>query len=303
MAGLMKLPPLPGKYFLLTMLAISACSPSSPKKKDDPTNGNYNGATGDLVQCTVSNCQPGRPQLYVNGMNTPRLTSDINQPVNWQITARSTTYTGRTYAAMRLDFNPAMPRLTVRQSTGTVSSGDVINVSGQLTQAELQSTGTATVVVRDMTACEVFSRASNNGTTNSSCNNASQPSQYDTTLTASVSFTNNTYNPYGPNTTVPGGVNNNTTDLGTRIGIAAALGGLQALFGQNSGATGVLGGAVNGAISGLNQGTYSGGTSNMYNGGAYYNPNAYQSNQYQPNQYQPNPNPGYNNQNNYIRGY
>ena len=199
---------------------------------------------------------------------------------------------------MRLDFNPAMPRLTVRQSTGTVSSGDVINVSGQLTQAELQSTGTATVVVRDMTACEVFARASSNNTTNSSCNNASQPSQYDTTLTASVSFTNNTYNPYGPNTTVPGGVNNNTTDLGTRIGIAAALGGLQALFGQNSGATGILGGAVNGAISGLNQGTYSGGTSNMYNGGAYYNPNAYQSNQYQPN-----PNSGYNNQNNYIRGY
>ena len=298
MAGLMKLPPLPGMYFLLTMLAVSACSPSSPKKTDNPTNGNYNGATGDLVQCTVSNCQPGRPQLYVNGMSTPRLTGDINQPINWQITARSTTYTGRSYAAMRLDFNPAIPRLTVRQSTGTVSSGDVINVSGQLTQAELQSTGTATVVVRDMTACEVFSRASNNGTTNSSCNNASQPSQYDTTLTASVSFTNNTYNPYGPNTTVPGGVNNNSTDLGTRIGIAAALGGLQALFGQNSGATGVLGGAVNGAISGLNQGTYSGGTSNMYNGGAYYNPNAYQSNQYQPNS-----NSGYNNQNNYIRGY
>ncbi len=280
------------------MLAISACSPSSPKKTDNPTNGNYNGATGDMVQCTVSNCQPGRPQLYVNGMNTPRLTADINQPVNWQITARSTTYTGRSYAAMRLDFNPAMPRLTVRQSTGTVSSGDVINVSGQLTQAELQSTGTATVVVRDMTACEVFARASSNSTANSSCNNASQPSQYDTTLTASVSFTNNTYNPYGPNTTVPGGVNNNTTDLGTRIGIAAALGGLQALFGQNSGATGVLGGAVNGAISGLNQGTYSGGTSNMYNGSAYYNPNGYQSNQYQPN-----PNSGYNNQNNYIRGY
>ena len=54
MAGLMKLPPLPGKYFLLTMLAISACSPSSPKKKDDPTNGNYNGATGDLSQQSVT---------------------------------------------------------------------------------------------------------------------------------------------------------------------------------------------------------------------------------------------------------
>ncbi len=293
MIGLIKWP---GMFFLPMCLVASGCSPSPSKKPDATGNVGY-GTMGDMVQCTTGNCNPGQPQLYVNGMSTPRLTADVNQPVNWQITARSTMYSGRSYAAIRLNFNPAMPRLTVRQSTGTVSGGDAITVNGQLTAADLQSSGTATVVVRDMTACQVLATGSNSGGGSSACTSASQTSQYDTTLTATVSFTNNTYNPYSPNSAIPGGTTmaNNGPDLATRIGIAAALGGLQALFGQNNSPTGVLGGAVNGAITGLNQGTYVGGTSNMYNGSAYYNPNSYQPNS--------GTNSSYNNGTNYIRGY
>ena len=295
MSRMMKSPKI---VFLALMLGTSACSKSPQKKKDDPVNNFGNGAVSDMVQCVRAKCDPGRPQLYVNGVSTPRLTAEINQAVNWQISGRSTMYPGRSYAALRMDFNPQMPRLTVRQSTGMLSGSDSIAVSGQLTAAELQAGSTATVVVRDMTACQVLSTGSANATGNSVCNNSSQPTQYDTTLTATVSVSNNAYNPNGPYAQIPGTPNNMTPNnsmdnLGMRIGIAAVLGGLQALFGQNNNAAGVLGGSVNGAIQGLNQYPYAGGTSNMYNGNGYYNQNAYQ----------PNNNSGYNNGPNNIRGY
>jgi hypothetical protein len=291
MTGLMKSP---GNLFLAMMLAVSGCSSSAPKKTDNPSNNGQNGALGDLLQCTKSQCPPGRPTLYVNNTPSPRLSVDMNAPVNWQVTARSSMYPGRTYAALRLDFNPALPTLQVRQSTGMVNGGESITVTGNLNAAALQSNPTATVVVRDMTACQMMAGGTPQNSANSPCNNAMQPTQYDTTLTAPVTLTNNAYSPYSPYSSVPNGstinnnFNNNGPDLGTRLGMGAGLGALQALFSNNnSSLTGVLGGAVNGAMVSLNQNPYGGGTSNLYSGNAYYNPNGY----------------GYNNMNNYNSGY
>ena len=316
MTGLMKSP---ATMVLAMILVTSGCSPSAPKKTDNPSNMGPNGSVGDMVQCTQAQCPPGRPSLYVNGVQTPRLSADVNAPVNWQVTARSTIYPGRSYAALRLDFNPPMPTLTVRPNTGTVNAGDAILVSGTLNAAALQANSSATIVVRDMTACQMASGGSAANSVNSICGNPAQPSQFDTTLTAPVATSNNTYSPYGPYAPVPNGstINNNfannSPDLGTRLGIGAGLGALQALFSQNNNNTiGVLGGAVNGAMVSLNQNPYGGAASNLYSGNAYYNPNAYgysnmgtYNNGYQP---APGYNSGtnnsqYNPQYNYIRGY
>jgi hypothetical protein len=298
----------PKNLFLSLILFISACDSSEPSKSEEPQYG-YGSAMGDMVQCTVNDCQPGSPSLTVNGMSSPRLYADVNQPVSWQVTARSSRFPGRTYAALRMDFNPPMPRLQIRQSLGTVTGADSISVSGQLTQADLQANSVATVVVRDMTACQVMARGAN------VCSNPSQPSQYDTTLTASISVQNQTYNRYSPYSTIPGGSNmnysnNNNMDVGTRLGVGAALGALQSLLGGTNGnPTGVLGGALNGAMNGLNANNYSGGYNNIYSGSGFYNnsngyPSSPYGNSYQQNSYgQP-----YNSGNSYnpynsIRGY
>ncbi len=316
MTGLMKSP---GTMILAMILVASGCSPSAPKKTDNPSNMGQNGSMGDMLQCTQAQCPPGRPSLYVNGIQTPRLSADINAPVNWQVTARSTMYPGRSYAALRLDFNPPLPTLTVRPNSGMVSSGEAILVSGSLNAAALQTNATATVVVRDMTACQMASGGSSANSANTACGNPSQPSQFDTTLTAPVTMSNNTYSPYGPYSTVPNGTTinnnypNNNSDLGSRLGIGAGLGALQALFSNNnSSPLGVLGGAVNGAMVSLNQNPYGGAASNLYSGNAYYNPNGYGYNNMgnYNSGYQPAPgysggtyNSQYNPQYNYIRGY
>ncbi|MEY4630299.1 MAG: hypothetical protein RIQ81_419 [Pseudomonadota bacterium] len=286
------------KSLALTMAGLAVPGLVSCKSSEPPKNADQrpfpsgSGATGDTVQCSsASNCQPGSPQLLVNGMISPRLVGDVNQQISWQISARSSMYPGRAYAAMSLTFSPSLPRLTVRQPTTTLSGSDTISVEGRLTTADAQASSTARIVVRDMTACKVVS-----GANSQACNNISPATQFDSTLTASVSFSSNNYTPYGPNAVIPNGTNNNTgPDLGTRIGIAAGLGGLQALLGGDPSLTGILGGVVNGAVGSLNSGSnnYSGGTGNMYNGNGFYNQNSYQPNNQQ-NGYQ---------QNNYIRGY
>jgi hypothetical protein len=278
---------------MLAVSWVSSCKSSSPPKKDGPKPSSpySQGAMGDTVQCTsAADCRPGTPSLTVNGMVTPRLVGDVNQPISWQISAKSSMYPGRTYAALRLQFSPALSKLTVRQPTTTLTGSDTISVDGRMAASDAQLTSTATIVVRDMTACNVVS-----GNNSQSCLSPSQTTQFDSTLTASVSFSSSNYDPYSPNAVIPGGnTNNNNGDLGSRIGIMAGLGGLQALFNGDGSLLGVLGGVVNGAMSGLNTGmnNYSGGSSNLYNGNGFYNQNGYQQNN----------RPGYQ-QNNYIRGY
>jgi hypothetical protein len=275
------------------LLWVTSCKSSSPPKKDSPNPSPFNqGTLGDTVQCaSAADCKPGSPSLMVNGMVTPRLVGDVNQQISWQISAKSSLYPGRSYAALRLQFNPVIQKLTVRQPTSTLTGSDNISVDGKLAATDAQLTSTATIIVRDMTACKVTS-----GNDSQSCFNPAQTSQFDSTLTASVSFTNSNYNPYSPNAVIPDSGNNNSSgnDVGSRIGIMAGLGGLQALFNGDGTLLGVLGGMVNGAISGLNTGmnSYSGGTSNLFSGNGFYNQSGYSQNNTQ----------GYQ-QNNYIQGY
>lgn len=256
-------------HVVLSFFAIGLltnCS-SPPAKKKPPTSsyGPGSGLGADYSQCTSSSCPKANPQVYVNGVATPNLTAQINQPVNWSISGKDPLYSGRSFAVVRASFNPTVAGLNVQRNANTLYAGGSVTVTGQLTNAQISTSSSLSVVIRDLTACEVLS-----GTTGSAtCSNASQTTQHDTTATAYLSVANNSYNPNG---TVPG-INNNTGDLGTNIAIMAGLGALRAILNPSGGGVGdVLNGALNGALSGLQSNPQTGGILNLLSNGGVYNP-------------------------------
>lgn len=224
------------------------------------SNGTNPGFGGDYTQCTTSSCPASNPQVYVNGIATPNLTANVNQAVSWSISGKDSLYSSRSFAVVRASFNPTVPGLNIQQNSGTLYPGGAVSISGQLTASQVNTSSTLSVVIRDMTACQVLS----GGNASSMCGSATQTTQYDKTATAYLSVANNQYNPNG---TLPG-INNNNGNLGTRIGIAVGLGALQSLLSGGD----ILSGALGGLQSGLQSNPQTGGLLNLFsNGGAYSN--------------------------------
>lgn len=224
------------------------------------SNGTNPGFGGDYTQCTTSSCPASNPQVYVNGIATPNLTANVNQAVSWSISGKDSLYSSRSFAVVRASFNPTVPGLNIQQNSGTLYPGGAVSISGQLTASQVNTSSTLSVVIRDMTACQVLSGGSSSG---SICSSATQTTQYDKTASAYLSVANTQFNPNG---TVPG--INNGGDLGTRIGIAVGLGALRSLLSGGD----ILSGALDGLQSGLQSSPQTGGLLNLFsNGGAYSN--------------------------------
>lgn len=247
--------------FGLVALLFAGCeSPPAQKKAPSPNNNTNPGLGADYSQCTASSCPASNPQVYVNGIATPNLTANVNQAISWSVSGKDSLYSSRSFAVVRASFNPAVAGLNIQQNSGVLSPGGGISISGQLTAAQVNTSSTLSVVIRDMTACQVLS----GGSSGSICSSATQTTQYDKTATAYLSVANNQFNPNG---TLPG-INNNSGDLGTRIGIAVGLGALRSLLSGGD----ILSGALDGLQSGLQSSPQTGGLLNLFsNGGAYSN--------------------------------